>query len=766
MPNFDAAVLAALDEGVVVVDAQRRLLHANDAAWRIIGVEPGGGSAGETWWDSVLAQPGRDGAFKVRRPLLEMGSEARGVQLEVEDGHGEQMRLSLNSVPLLGAGGALLGQAISFHRVSDWEQRVEELEETQERLHEAQASARLASWEWRPDTDEVLVFRAIPESRIPAHTKVSLDQWLGLVPAAEHAWVRADFAEYRSGQRDESTRCLLYEPPSGPIWLEVRSRAFRDVDGRLTAVRGTAQDVSGRELAELHLREAAALFQGTLDSLSSQVAVLDETGVVVMTNRAWNDFAELNGSDAGATGIGSNYLAACDAATEDPVALGVAAGLRAMIEDGKGQFTVEYPCDGPDARRWFQMRATRYDGEGPLRVVVAHADITERGEAASALHRAAAHLRAVTDSMGEGVLTFERPGRLSYANPAARQMVGWAADETPRDGPHPLLRSYLPHGAPAPAGESRILRVLQGGQAVRVEDDLFMRADGSLLSVSYVATPFATDDSGEGCVVVFKDIAEQKARERLVEVDLDKLAWVARLEQALRNDLFVLHAQPIVDLSSGETVQRELLIRMRDVENPNGPALIAPGAFLPIAEEFGLIIEIDRWVIDRAAEIAAGGVSVELNVSGRSIDDSWLVDHIEAALERTGADPQMLVFEITETVMVSNEASARRFVERLNALGCSVALDDFGTGYGGFTYVKQLPIDYLKIDIEFVHDLVENPASESVVQAILKLAQGVGLKTVAEGVEDEATLARLRTMGVDYAQGYHIGRPEFLARAA
>jgi EAL domain-containing protein (putative c-di-GMP-specific phosphodiesterase class I) len=195
---------------------------------------------------------------------------------------------------------------------------------------------------------------------------------------------------------------------------------------------------------------------------------------------------------------------------------------------------------------------------------------------------------------------------------------------------------------------------------------------------------------------------------------------------------------------------------MRD---PDGDRVLAPGAFLPAAEEYGFINDIDRWVIVRSAEIASAGLAVELNISATSLGDPDLVDFIAGVIERTGADPTKMVFEITETTLVSDEAAGRQFVMGLHALGCKVALDDFGTGYGGFTYLKQLPIDYLKIDIEFVRDLSQSMASRKVVEAIVNLAHGFELQTVAEGVEDEETLTLLRTLGVDYAQGYHLGRP-------
>jgi EAL domain-containing protein (putative c-di-GMP-specific phosphodiesterase class I) len=164
-------------------------------------------------------------------------------------------------------------------------------------------------------------------------------------------------------------------------------------------------------------------------------------------------------------------------------------------------------------------------------------------------------------------------------------------------------------------------------------------------------------------------------------------------------------------------------------------------------------------VINRAVELAATGAAVELNVSAASISDPSLVDYIRRAIGRIGADPASLVFEITETTLISDEAAARAFVEGLHRLGCKIALDDFGTGYGGFTYLKQLPIDFLKIDIEFVRDLKYDPASQKVVEAVVNLARGFGLTTVGEGVEDAETLALLQSLGVDRAQGYHIGRP-------
>jgi EAL domain-containing protein (putative c-di-GMP-specific phosphodiesterase class I) len=276
-----------------------------------------------------------------------------------------------------------------------------------------------------------------------------------------------------------------------------------------------------------------------------------------------------------------------------------------------------------------------------------------------------------------------------------------------------------------------------------------------VLRVAYTAAPFSTDDGLQGCVVVFQDISDRKRREEEQRRDAETLACIDRVEEALAEDRFELFAQPIIDLHSGQTVQHELLLRMRDREG----GIVAPGEFLPAAERYALIGEIDWWVIKRATRLAGAGTPVELNVSARSVGDRDVHEHIARCVEQERVRPGMLVFEITETAIIEDEETARTFCALLRQLGCKIALDDFGTGYAGLAYLKRLPVDYLKLDIEFVRDLATNSASSYVVQAVLSLARDFKLQTVAEGVEDERTLELLRELGVDFAQGFHIGHP-------
>ncbi|HSZ69989.1 MAG TPA: EAL domain-containing protein [Solirubrobacteraceae bacterium] len=261
--------------------------------------------------------------------------------------------------------------------------------------------------------------------------------------------------------------------------------------------------------------------------------------------------------------------------------------------------------------------------------------------------------------------------------------------------------------------------------------------------------------------------------------------WLARLRRALREDAFVLHFQPIVALADGAVSHSEALVRLAD--EPDG-RLVAPGDFLPAAERYGLVREIDRLVVTRVAALlgaeprtrgqpriagddAAPAASdapqltggVALNLSALSVTDRGMLAHIERELARNRADPRRLIVEITETAAISDMRRARAFCAGVQSLGCSIALDDFGVGFGSFYYAKRLPFGFLKIDGDFVRELPASRNDRLVVKAIVDVARGMGRRTIAEFVGDDATLEVLRELRVDYAQGFHVGRPAPLA---
>jgi EAL domain-containing protein (putative c-di-GMP-specific phosphodiesterase class I) len=189
--------------------------------------------------------------------------------------------------------------------------------------------------------------------------------------------------------------------------------------------------------------------------------------------------------------------------------------------------------------------------------------------------------------------------------------------------------------------------------------------------------------------------------------------------------------------------------------------LIPPGTFLYIAERLDLIQEIDRWVVGKATDMLSEypGLNLEVNLSGKSIGAAHLLEQTERDLRTKKVDPARLTFEITETTAVANIALAREFASRLSQLGCQFALDDFGSGFGSFYYLKHLPFDYLKIDGEFVRNCASNQTDRLLITSVVNIARGLGKQTIAEFVRDDATLAALRELGVDWGQGYHLGRP-------
>ncbi len=244
--------------------------------------------------------------------------------------------------------------------------------------------------------------------------------------------------------------------------------------------------------------------------------------------------------------------------------------------------------------------------------------------------------------------------------------------------------------------------------------------------------------------------------------------WGKLLRDAIREDRFILFAQPIVPLGTSSAKrfrQYEILLRL-----PFRQALLNPGSFLPVADRLDLMTSIDRWIIRKSLEMLAGcrsdsvnGGCVEtrlmINLSGQSVQDAALFPYVEQQIKQFGIDPGTICFEISESVAISNFVHAKRVMNALHSLGCHLVLDDFGSGFSSLSYLRELPLSYLKIDGNFVHNLVTSPVDAAMVKAVHDVGQVMNLLTIAELVEDAETLLHLRRIGVDFAQGYYCGRP-------
>jgi Amt family ammonium transporter len=244
--------------------------------------------------------------------------------------------------------------------------------------------------------------------------------------------------------------------------------------------------------------------------------------------------------------------------------------------------------------------------------------------------------------------------------------------------------------------------------------------------------------------------------------------WGKLLKDAIREDRFILFAQPVVPLHSARNQhfrQYEILLRL-----PFRQALLNPGSFLPVADRLDLMTSIDRWIIHKSLEMLAGcrgdqqtqpcqEIRLMINLSGQSVQDARLFGYVEEQLNHFGINPGMICFEISESVAISNFVHAKRVMNALHSLGCHLVLDDFGSGFSSLSYLRELPLSYLKIDGNFVHNLVSSPVDAAMVKAVHDVGQVMNLLTIAELVEDGETLVRLREIGVDFAQGYYCGRP-------
>ncbi|OFZ67140.1 MAG: hypothetical protein A2V79_11035 [Betaproteobacteria bacterium RBG_16_56_24] len=273
-----------------------------------------------------------------------------------------------------------------------------------------------------------------------------------------------------------------------------------------------------------------------------------------------------------------------------------------------------------------------------------------------------------------------------------------------------------------------------------------------IMSTADVAC-YAAKDAGRNRLHIYRS-DDDELRQRHTNMQ-----WVSRLRKAIDENRFCLYAQPIVPVGRpGAPIHHEILLRLRDEHDQ----LVPPNAFIPAAERYNLMPQIDRWVLRAVLGFLrgmTGNCRVAINISGQSLCDADFLRFATGRIDEIGIDPQRICFEITETAAIAHLNLATRFISTLRAKGCSFSLDDFGSGLSSFAYLKNLKVDYLKIDGGFVKDMADDPIGRAMVAAVHVVGQAMGIQTIAEFVETPEILAALAEIGVDYAQGYGIARP-------
>ena len=303
------------------------------------------------------------------------------------------------------------------------------------------------------------------------------------------------------------------------------------------------------------------------------------------------------------------------------------------------------------------------------------------------------------------------------------------------------------------------------------------RTPGEVLSNADIACHVAKG-KGRNRTHIYNPTEDDK-----VSMDME-LGWSTRLRQALDNDSFALYYQPIIPIAQidmdtlpddqgalwSQLLQHEAnntdtfyeaLLRMHDSQGKP----VSPNAFLPTAERFNMMPDIDKWVVKNALaqlsqyQIQHPATTITINLSGQSLESQELVNTIHQAISAHSLNPENILFEITETCAIARIDKARNFINQLSEFGCRFALDDFGSGYCSFAHLKNLPVDFIKIDGLFVKDIVNDPMDRAIVTSITHIAHSLGKKTIAEFVENTATLRLLKDCGVDYVQGFYITPP-------
>ncbi|HKZ13622.1 MAG TPA: EAL domain-containing protein [Solirubrobacterales bacterium] len=393
------------------------------------------------------------------------------------------------------------------------------------------------------------------------------------------------------------------------------------------------------------------------------------------------------------------------------------------------------------------VRVTRIGAESP-HFILSVRDKSGR-EPTEQAHR---QLRTIIDSAEDAMATLSVDGTVTSWNAAAERLYGWTAAEVLGTRLHPRL---IPDDRAHEPGEW-LMAIRRGATIERETSRLHKNGDQIWV---YVRLLPVRDDAGgvTGAVWIARDVTDRHRLEERERFDEEARRQGKEIARALAEDLFLFAAQPVIDLATGSLDHYELLIRMRGLDGD----LALPGSFLPQAERSGQIVEIDFWAIKHGIRLAARA-PVAINLSGASIARGGLIEEVEERLGHSGVDPGRVTFEITETAAAEDIDRAAELIERLGELGCGIALDDFGTGFGTFTYLHRLAVSELKIDREFVSQVRDSATNQRVVRTMIAVANNFGMRTVAEGIEDQGTLRSLVEMGVDLGQGFLLGRPALI----
>ncbi len=631
------------------------------------------------------------------------------------------------------------------------------------------------------------------------------------VPVTSLYWYPSDRDTYVRRMESEgevrNDEYVLRRKDGSMVVVVANGRVVRDKQGRITGYEGTISDITERKKAETAVFQAKERAQVTLQSIGDAVITTDSEGRIDYMNPVAESLTGWENHEAQGR-LMSEVLTVVEEGTREAGESPIIRCLREGQVLGLAQHTALIARRGQEIAIQDSAAPIRDRAGNLIGAVMVFHDVSKERRLHRALHYQASH-----DALTGLINRREFENRLTAAVESVRQdsashqallyldldqfklindTCGHPAGDQLLRQITGLLQSRVRNGDTlARLGGDEFGILLAScplDQALRVAEQLrqairdyrFIWQDGVLaVGASIGIVEITADTPTVASVMSAADVACYSAKDlgrnrvQLYKPDNmperhREMHWVSKLTRAADEGRFELFYQPIVPIS-GNTVHREhfeLMLRLRDESG----VLVAPAEFIPAAERYNVMPSIDRWVVRQALERVVHRISsgiepytVAVNLSGTSLNDERFLEYLIAELSAVELVPGAMCFEITETAAIANLGNVVYFMRELKARGCHFALDDFGSGLSSFMYLKNLPVDYLKIDGQFIEHVTRDPVDRSMVEAISQIGKAMGIQTIAERVESAEVLAELGRLGVGFAQGYHIARPRSTA---
>ena len=578
---------------------------------------------------------------------------------------------------------------------------------------------------------------------------------------------------------------------------------IRNSSGHITGIFVEGSDVTETARMDQQRQASERFAQATIDALSKHIAVIDEAGNILAVNKAWREFGAANGLSE-TTYEGENYLDVCDraAAAGDLHAADAALLIREVALGKRSEACWQYPCHSPSEERWFSVKVTRFQDPGPVRVVIAHENVTELKQHEKRIQYLATH-DALTDLPNRRLLEDRAQQAIGYLGRSNLGLAVLFVDLDNFKNINDVYGHLVGDLALRTVAEILSRAVRRGDTISRVGGDEFALLLTDLKNPAITASNVARKiierfnkplklNKLEATITVSIGISaypsDGKDLEELLRNADTALHWAKgrgrnsfqfyaaemsaksnerilmenEVRRALHKNQFELHYQPQVELETGDLKGIEALIRWPHPEL----GLIPPDRFIKICDETGLIVPIGQWVLKTACaqnlawqNAGLEAVPIAVNISASQLRHPDFLGMVEDVLDETGLDPCWLDLEITEgTAMDRTEDTVAR-LNALKSLGIKLSVDDFGTGYSNLGYLRSFPIDQLKIDRSFVSALPDDPTAASIVHAVIALGQSLNLQVIAEGVETKEQVEFLVGACCKLAQGYYFSTP-------